>query len=64
MNIKRLLGWERPIEIPLEVQVTNTQFRSLFPEGKDKLEYNEWITYIYKQLNPKLKLRKKKITRR
>lgn len=55
MSIKQLLGWERPIKTPLEVQIANTQFRSSFPE--DQLDYNTWMTYIYKQLNTKIKLR-------
>jgi hypothetical protein len=63
MNIKQLIGWERPIKTPLEVQVVNTQFRSSFPEERDQMDFNTWITYIYKQLNPKLKIRKKKIAR-
>lgn len=60
MNIKQLIGWERPIKTPLEIQVTNTRFRSIFPDEKDIMDYNDWITYIYKQLNPKIKLRRKK----
>ncbi len=60
MNIKQLIGWERPIKTPLEIQVSNTQFRSSFPEEQDQMNYNDWITYIYKQLNPKVKLRRKK----
>lgn len=60
MNIKQLIGWERPIKTPLEIQVANTQFKSSFPEEQDQMNYNDWITYIYKQLNPKVKLRRKK----
>ena len=60
MNIKQLIGWERPIKTPLEIQATNTQFRSCFPEGKDILSFNEWTQYIYEQLNPKLKFKRAK----
>lgn len=58
MSIKQLLGWERSIKIPLEAQIANTQFRSSFPE--DQLDYNTWMTYIYKQLNPRIRLPRKK----